>query len=333
MSTPRALFFQRGTLNVGRWTFCLVLIALATTRCAWAATDPAAALFARAEGDVLRGEQDEAIRTFESIIRRHKESDFAPRAQLKIAQLYANNRQHADAFEAAQQVIEKFPASDLFSEALETQFTVVERVMEDYRKRRLKGDKSSRGLPKRETAREMLETMLASGRYSPHAPRVHYRLALALDDDDKPAEAIREFNLFVANYPSHPLADDAAFQIAFIDYRTAREPNRDRGARERARLAFEDFLARYGESEKGPEARHLLATLRTWETDKLGESGQYYERTGQVEAARLTYGEALRNDPRAPSAEAIQQRLDQVRGALGEVRPTGIKPRSWAGDQ
>ncbi len=279
------------------------------------ASDPGAELFARAEREILLGQQNKAIKELERVVRQHRGSPLAPQAQLKIAELYAGNRQQADAFEAAQKLIEDFPASDLFSEALELQFAVVERVMEDYRKRRLKGDKSQRDLPKRASAREMLQTMLESGRYAPYAPLVHYRLAVTYDEDDQPGDAIREFNLFIDNYPGHPLADDAAFQAAFIDYRTAREPNHERGSRERAWIAFEDFLQRYPESEKAPEARHFLATLRNWEAEKSAASRRFYDRAGRAGTARITSGAPLENDPAASTAEAIKKRLDQVSGS------------------
>jgi len=314
----------RGPLSFGFALICSVALHAQ-------ATDPAAALFDQAQRHVLQGEQDEAIEKLQRAVQKRADSPLAPRAQLQIAQLYASNRQHADAFEAAQEVIDKFPASDLFSDALETQLSVIERVMEDYQRRRSKGDKNGRGLPKREDAREMLKAMLTNGRYASHGARVHYRLAMAMDEDNEPKEAITEFNALVTNYPTHPLADDAAFQAAFIDYRTARQTNRDRGARERARIAFEDFLMRHPESEKVPEARHLLTTLRSWETDKLNESGRFYERAGHVEAARRTYHDALQNEPDAPSSPATEKRLEQLRGSLGEVRPTGIGVRSGPG--
>lgn len=284
--------------------------------------DPGAALFVKAQGNILYGRQEEAVEKLSDIVRRHKASPFAPQAQLKMAELYAANREYTEAFDAAQQVIDKFPASDLFSAALETQLGVMDRVLDEYRRRRLKGNKSQKDLPKREAAREMLQTMLASGRFSPQAPRVQYRLAMAMDDEHSPAEAVREFQTFVSNYPEHPLADDAAFQAAFIDYRLAREKNRDRAPRERARLSLDDFLARYPASEKAPEARHLRSQLQTWDTDKMAEAGRFYERTGKLEAARETYDEALQRNPDAPTSDALKARLERINKSLTKVKAT-----------
>lgn len=287
--------------------------------------DPGVELFAKAQVDVLRGNQEDAVDTLVRIVQRHRTSPAAPQAQLKLAELYAANREYEAAFNAAQQVIDKFPASDLFTEALETQLSVVERVLDEYRQRQLKGEKTQRHLPKREAAREMLQSMLASGRFSPQAPRVQYRLAMARDDENNPAEAVREFHTFVANYPQHPLADDAAFQSAFIDYRLARENNRDQAPRDRARLALEDFLTRYPSSEKTPEARHLLVQLREWAAEKAGEVGRFYERTGRVHAAREIYSEALQHDPDASASDALKSRLERINQSFGEVRPSSFR--------
>ena len=288
------------------------------------AADEAAELFTGAEKEILQGEQAEAVGKLRRVIARHRQTPFAPRAQLKLAELYAANREHAAAFDAAQEVIDKFPASDLFSEALEIQLRVVERVLDEYRQRRVRGDKSQRGLPKREAAREMLESMLKSGRFSPQAPRVQYRLAMALDEENNPADAVREFNTFVANYPEHHLADDAAFQAAFIDYRLAREKNRDRAPRERARLSLEEFLLVHPDSEKAPEARHLLTQLREWETEKLAEAGRFYERAVETTAGQLEYNDVLQQEPPGPPASgAAKARLDRINKSLGAVRPAG----------
>jgi len=121
---------------------------------------------------------------------------------------------------------------------------------------------------------------------------------------------VQEFNKFIERYPEHPLADDAAFQVAFIDYRISRAGNRERASQERARLAFEDFLARHPASAKVPVARHLLATLRDWETARLTETAKFYERRGDSDAAARSYRGALQNDPQNPAAESLKGKID-----------------------
>ncbi len=276
--------------------------------------DPATDLFQRAERNLLEGKQEAAIDKLRVIVRSYEKSPFAPRAQLLIAELFSRNREFSTAFEAAQHLINHFPASDLFSEALEIQFTVAERVAEEYRRRRLKNDKSMQGLPDREVASQMFRIILANGPFSGVAPRAQYRLAIALDEEGQNMEATQEFNRFVENFGDHSLADDAAFQVAFIDYRLCRQNNRERGSQERARIAFDYFMVKFPQSEKMPEARYLSGLLQGWESERLLGAGDFYKRTGQKEPALKSYNDALRQAPGSAQADAAQKAIDKVKG-------------------
>jgi outer membrane protein assembly factor BamD (BamD/ComL family) len=283
--------------------------------------DPATDLFQRAQRNILEGRQDQALRKLRIVAQQYAKSPKAPEAQLQIAELYAKNLEFKEGFMASQQLIDKFPASDLFSEAVELQFSIAERVAIEYRRRKIKGDKSTRGLPDRETASLMFRAILANGLQTVSAPRAQYRLAVALDEEGGFIDSVREFNTFLENYPDHPLADDAAFQVAFIDYRFARQNNYERSARERARLAFEYFLSRFPGSEKVPEARYLLGALSGWEGDKLIEAGEFYEKTGKKEAAARSYREAMQSNPEAPKAESVKKRLKGLDGSNAATPP------------
>lgn len=302
----------------------LVCLALGFSRWVFAAEpiDPATDLFSRARQNILEGRQEDAINKYREIVRNYSKSALAPQAQLQIAELYSRNREYREAFLACQQVIDKFPASELFSDALEIQFTIAERVAVEYRRRRVKGDKSTRGLPDRETASLMFRAILANGLHTPKAPRAQYRLAVTLDEEGNSPEAIVEFNKFLRNYGDHPLADDAAFQTAFVEYRFSRANNRERGSQERARLGFEDFLVRYAASEKAPEARHLLSMLRGWEGEKYIEAADFYKKTGRTESALRTYQDALQHELDAPKAEAVRKSME----TLGAKPPAAATP-------
>ncbi len=274
--------------------------------------DPADELYQRGERNVAEGNQQAAIVKFRAVARSYPKSSFASHAQLQIAELLSRNREYVEAFEACQRLMEKFPESGDFARALEIQFSIAERVMQEYRQRRGKGDKSTRGLPDRETASGMLRAIVANGRFSEQAPRAQFRLAVTLDEEGKPRDATREFNHFIEDYPQHALAADAAFQAGFIDYRIAREQNHERAAQQRARMALDYFLVRYPESEKAPEARHLVSVLSGWESERLATAGGYYARTGRSESALKTLGDALGNATDPEATERIKKQIDKA---------------------
>jgi outer membrane protein assembly factor BamD (BamD/ComL family) len=292
----------------------LALVLAAADLFAATVIDPATDLLQRAQRNVLEGKQEAAIAKLRVVARSYSKSPLAPQAQLLIAELFSRNREYTAAFEEAQLVINQFPASELFSEALEIQFLVSERVAEEYRRRRLRKERSIQGLPDREVASQMFRVILANGPFSPVAPRAQYRLAVTLDEEGQTVESVQEFNRFIENYGEHPLADDAAFQAAFVHYRVARQNNQERGSQERARLGFEDFMIRYPRSEKLPEARHLLVVLQGWEGNRMVEAGRFYERTGKPEPALRSYREAMRQTPDSAEADAARQGIKRLKG-------------------
>jgi outer membrane protein assembly factor BamD len=279
--------------------------------------DASAALYETARQQVMRGQPERAIEKFKAIVRLHPKSRFASRAQFQIAELYAQNREFSEGFNAAQKFIETYPESELFLEALNIQFAMAERVAEEYRRLRAKNDKSDKNLPGRAYASEMFRVIANNGRQSEYAAKALYRLGTMLDEEKRPTEAIEAFQLLLKTHPNSALADDAAFQVGFVDYRQSREQNRERGSQERARLAFEDFVIRYPNSEKMAEGHHLLNVLRGWERDKLLQAARYYESSGQAEAALRTYREALRGNSEGSDIIPIKEKILELENATG----------------
>lgn len=258
---------------------------------------------------VLQGQAGEALERYRKIVRLYPQTKIAPAAQLKIGELFSGNREFEEAFNAYQDVIDKFPASNLFTPAIEGQFAVVQRVLiEDRRYQRRRADRP-KTLPSLETASEMLKRILRNGRYAPFSPDVQYQLAVTLDRQGDDRQAIEEFWRFLANYAEDDLADDAAFQIGFVEYRKARANNRELLTRQRARFAFEYFLQAFPLSEKVPEAHHLLVVLAEWNVEALTQSGRLYEKSGATAAALKHYTEALGT---SRDEEAIKRLAERI---------------------
>lgn len=261
----------------------------------------------------LKGDQGEAVEKYRAIVRLYPQSYSAPKAQLQIGDLLAANREHASAFEAYQALIDRFPASNLFTPALEGQFAIAQRIMDAHHHADQKGVKPPRTIPDRETLATMLRQILQNGRHARFSPLLQYQVAIALDRVGDSREAIAEFWRFLGTYPEDALADDAAFQIGFVEYRQAREPNRERSARERATVAFDYFLTHYPGSEKVPEAAHLLALMKSWDTTALRQTGDLYERTGKPAAALKTYNDALKSAPEDDEARKVSERIEALK--------------------
>jgi outer membrane protein assembly factor BamD len=276
------------------------------------AADSAQELWREALDLTLKGRPDEALSKYRVIVKAFPETPLAPAAQLQIGELFAAHGDYAEAFEAYQALITQFPSSDLFKPALEGQFSLVQQVLTASRQIAKARSPRPRNIPQQVEIAEMLRQILRNGRFADFSPTALYRLAVMLDEMGQAREAISEFWRFITDYPEDLRADDAAFQIGFIEYRTAREPNREQSARMRARYAFEFFLLSYPESEKSAEARHILAQLAQWDSESHRRAGKLYETSGRPEAALKSYLEALPNSSGEQETADLKKRIDRL---------------------
>lgn len=285
----------------------------------------AAAIFTEAEELAIKGSAGAAVAKFRTIVNRYRETSVAPKAQFRIAQLYERNRENERAFENYQILIDHFPASDLFTEAVKAELRIANRVMDAYALRERKGrDHTPEPLKDPEKASRMLRIILENGPHTDWAPDTHYRLAIALEKEGWPRTAAEEHEAIVENYPTHHRADDAAFQAAYINYKLCVEKGAESRYRTRAQLAFQYFLQVYPGSEKIPRARHLLRELDSLEFNDLVSAGKFYEANGDLRAALIYYEDAEKRFPSdVATIEWLPARLKDLRGS--NVEPAADK--------
>ncbi len=232
------------------------------------------------------GRLGKALNVFESVVRRYPRTLVAAEAQWEIAGMYARNREISKAFDAYQKLVDKFPNSDLHNRAVARQMELVSGIMSAYRRQDTRGERPSDALlPPRIEIKTMLRMILASGAGTETAPEAQFQLGVVLEETGSPKTAKRTHETFIDRYPDHPLADDAAFQIAYIDFKRVREG--DLGRIEWAALEMIDFLGRYPDSPKVPEAHHCVRMLGEFEAQHWREMVAYYERQGDARAAAV----------------------------------------------
>jgi outer membrane protein assembly factor BamD (BamD/ComL family) len=264
---------------------------------------------AAAEG----GDLGAALDRFQIIMRRYADSSVAAEAQYEIGQLYERNREFVNAFEAYQGVIDGYRESDFFTESLAGQYRVAVRVHREYQR---DPEEQAPGLPERYVASEMMYRLVQSARRSEFAPLAQYQLAVSLQKEKLPMEALKEHENMILEYPDHHYADDSSFQIAYILYTNLVQGSRDQGAVERAEFAFEDFLASYPDSVKAPEARFLLERLHARTVENLAETAETYRRLGKDRAARMVYRDLLRSYPQVVDDEKLARRVEKLEEEL-----------------
>jgi outer membrane protein assembly factor BamD (BamD/ComL family) len=248
--------------------------------------EAAQALFTKAEGYLVQGRRGDALDTLESLVKRHRMVPIASEAQFKIAVLLENNHKWVNAFDAYQDFFSWFPNSPKFNKAIENQIRIAWRIQRELDEERRDGKSPSqrnKNLPDNETPSDMFRLILENGKYSGLAPLVRYHLAVAYEKEERTVSAKRMHSTIAADYPTHPMADDAAFQIGYIDYKGVLKGDKRRAFG--AEMALKDFLLRYPNSEKAPEALHCLDEMRNVEAAYLAATASYYEKANKPKSA------------------------------------------------
>jgi outer membrane protein assembly factor BamD len=100
--------------------------------------------------------------------------------------------------------------------------------------------------------------------------------------------------------------------------RESREGSYDRATAQKARESFEDFIARYPESEKVPQARENLKSLEGGANKGTLDVAKFYDKTKKFKAAVIYYNDVIKTQPGTPDAEYAKGRIEALKGLYGE---------------
>jgi outer membrane protein assembly factor BamD len=268
----------------------------------------------KAEQLEASGDANGALDAYRGLVKRSGSSVLAPKAQRKIGILLERAGQFDKAYQAYDTYLTKYPRGDDFDSVVESMFKIARLFLEGEKKRLL-------GIPVAASmarAQEMFEGIVKRAPFSKWAPLAQFNAGQALEKQGKLVEAIAAYQQVVARYPNDPIADDALYQIGYVRLRESREGSYDRTATEKAREAFEDFVSRYPESEKVPQARENLKSLAGGQTKNALGIAKFYDKTKQYRAAVIYYNDVIKQQPGSPESKIAEERIAQLKEQVGE---------------
>jgi outer membrane protein assembly factor BamD (BamD/ComL family) len=246
-------------------------------------------LFQRGMKMVAGGDLSPALDKFNLVATRYPQSHTSALCLWEIYRIQEHLGNEQGAFEALNRLINEQPGH--FEKAHAAQFRLVRRLLDSgsKQKRLLDTSRQPRKLPD-EVIVAMLRVLIKNGPSSDIGIQAQYYLGIALEKAGEKTEARKVHEDFVDHHPRHELADDAAYQVAYIQYKDWRAMRGDNPRqRDDAALALNWFVARYPESDKVAQARSSLAEVNQAEMrEMLGLAG-YYESRGNLQAADTYY--------------------------------------------
>jgi outer membrane protein assembly factor BamD len=266
-----------------------------------------------------RGNNGRAIKAYALLLRKYPHDTLAPVAAYRAAQLMEQSHDYIHAANTYRILVEHFPNSPNFDEAIEAQFRIGEIYLSGKKVKLL-------GIPivtSMDRAVEIFAAIVRTAPFGRYTARAQFDIGLARQKQHANDAAIQAYQAVIDKFPNDPIAADAQYQIAYIWYESARLGTNDRAAVEKAQTGFEDYLFRYPKSEKVPQARENLEHLEQKSIGDAMKIAKFYDKKKAYRAAVIYYNEVIHEQPRSAASAEAQKRVDEIRAKVG---PTALQP-------
>jgi outer membrane protein assembly factor BamD len=287
----------------------------------------AAELFQIGQAAEKEGDYKRAIRAYKSLVKRHPRDKMAADALYRAAQLQEQLHAYFAAAASFGQLVEKYPASPHFDEAIEAQFRVGE-IYLNGKKLRFLGIPVASALDRAVT---IFANVVRTAPYGKYTARAQFDIGLAREKQGANDAAIQAYQAVVDKFPNEPVAVDAQYQIGYIWFTAAQLGTKDVAAAANAKTAFEDFLFHYPKSEKAAQARANLEILEHKQTANSYKVAKFYDKQKYYRAAVIYYNEVIRQQPGSEESNEAKKRIDQLRAKFGDAALQPALPVAQAG--
>jgi outer membrane protein assembly factor BamD len=275
----------------------------------------AAELFQIGQTAEKEGDTKRAIRAYKSLVRRHPKDTLAPTALYRSAQLQEQVHNYTPAADSFLQLVERYPSSPHFDEAIEGQFRVGE-IYLNGKKLRFLGIPLASALDRAVT---IFANVVRTAPYGKYTARAQFDIGLAREKQGANDAALQAYQAVVDKFPNEPLAVDAQYQVGYIWFTAAQTGTKDAAAATNAKTAFQDFLFHYPKSEKAAQARANLDILEHKQTANSYKVAKFYDKQKYYRAAVIYYNEVIRQQPGSEESNQAKKRIDQLRAKFGDA--------------
>ncbi len=265
---------------------------------------------AEKEGNIKR-----AIKAYKTLVKRHPKDTLAAGALYRSAQLQEQLHQFTPAAESFRELVEKYPGSPHFDEAIEAQFRVGE-IYLNGKKLKFLGIPLASALDRAVT---IFANVVRTAPYGRYTARAQFDIGLAREKQGANDAAIQAYQAVADKFPNEPVAVDAQYQIGYIWFTAAQTGTKDAAAAANAKTAFQDFLFHYPKSEKAAQARANLDILEHKQTANSYKVAKFYDKQKYYRAAVIYYNEVIRQQPGSQESNEAKKRIDQLRAKFGDA--------------
>ncbi len=245
---------------------------------------------------------EEAKREFKKLLKHYPKSFEAAESQYYLGLIEDTQGNLYEAYQAYQNVIDKYPFSERIPQVIEREYKIGEAFMSG-QKRKAMGVP----LPVENPSIEIFNRVVENSTYGPWAAAAQYKLGLVLKGLLRYYEAEDALNKVVSNYPDSEWAAAAKFQIAACRAAVSRGPDYDQGSAKEAEEKFEAFVKEHPDAALSVEAEKNIEQLKEKDAESNYSIARFYEKQKEFEAAKIYYNAVINNYPNSQwSVKALE---------------------------
>jgi len=252
-----------------------------------------------------------ASRAARRVVRIWPLSDYAPKAQYLLARCLEATGKDEAAFNAYQHLIEKYPRTDQYNDALWRQYEISGRFL-DGEWFKLWGLVPF--FPSMDKTADMYEKIVKGGPYSDVAPHAQLRIGAAREKQKNYPDAVKAYGLAADRYHDQPeIAADALYRVALAYQKQAATAEYDQNTAAQAIAAYTDFMTLYPDDKRVADAQKAITSLKAEQVRGNFEIAKFYDKIKKWNGAVVYYNEVLQLDPNSPYATQARERIETLK--------------------
>ncbi len=273
----------------------------------YAAKDSPQAQMEWAQGFFEQKDYPRAAKEYLRLVQAYSRSELAPEAQYLAGLSYELADNPEEAFGAYKKLVEIYPFSKRFKDAIEREFFIAE-SLRGGKRLKLVGPVS---LPSLDKAVEIYQHILEQAPYSDYGDKAQFQLGECYILQKRFEEANRTFQRMLTDYPASALVDEAKYRVAFCARQLSLKPSYDQSATDEAIEWYEEFIKSHPESSLLSQAQESLRQLKGFKAQGLAKVAQFYEKQHKPASAAIYYRQIVENYPDSSEAAEAAGRLTE----------------------
>lgn len=248
-----------------------------------------------------------ALRAAHRVLRVWPFSDYAPQAQYLVGRCLETDGRDEAAFNAYQNIIQKYPKSGEYNDILLRQYEIANRFLagEWFRLWNV-----IPLYPSMDETAKLYQKVVDNGPYSAVAPLAQLKIGAAREKQKDYGAAVEAYNRAADRYHDQPaIAADAMYRAGVSWQKQADTAEYDQGAAAQAIAAYTDFMTFYPQDSRVAAAQKAIVALKAERVRGSFEIAQFYEKGHHWAGAVVYYNDVLQLDASSPLAAQARERI------------------------